>query len=317
MRRSKFRGRKLSKYASKRPERKFTEFDSNSITYPSASVVKTAPDSATKGGIDDKATANPEDLFSYFLVAYNSSESDPYPNHIQFGSRARIVYNATLGVPPAGAYGNFNDVVKPLDGSFPLVLHPASYAGSNNVLFNQYTGRKYVTTGVGIKVNFFNTSIGDWASNGLWSGETLITVYLILQKDCSRSFQCGTPAASAGFYDHINLSLLKRGNAANPLTSTGMDTALNDFNDPDIMKNIKILRKWKLELASSGGSEAFLPFEEYVKFPKGIITEVDKDSTTNIKGDGQKIIRNRLSLLFCARGAACMTYSIRQYFHDI
>jgi len=242
-------------------ERKLTTYTQASIKYPSTVDAPTTGDpGATAGGIDG-GTASPAAQFAYHFVGAQQGETDAKPPCVQFGSRSRVVYDATSGVPPAGSHGNGITNQGMVDGTFPIVLHPKSYDGSNNISYDAFTGSKYATTGVAGKVTFFNSSQGDFATSALWTGETIIKVYLLLQMDGNRPWK-----TENGTYDHVSGTVLFNGNNHGVSTQTEKDFFVNSFIDVDVNKTVRVLRSWTLELSSSGGDEAFLPFDFYVPF---------------------------------------------------
>lgn len=304
-----------SRYRAPRAEAKLTTYTNTSIQDPDLDTgTYIAEIDAVSGGAEQLTNTA---QFNQHLVSISNGLTDPYPGHVMFGSRSRVNFDGTLGVPGAG--GGFAGVAnRACDGSFPIILHPAMYlAGGKNIGYDQYSGRKYATSAVGGKISFFNTQQGNYGTQDLWSGETLFKVYLILQKDCTRTFTLGTHVMY-----HVNGTLMFKG-VNGQRSMEAYDNQINSYKDIDVGKNFTILKKWDLELAASGGDEAFLPFEFYHKFKTPIVTTVDKEDTAAganrgvNKGCGISIKYNRLQLLFVGRGAVAMTYEIRQYFTDI
>jgi len=295
-------------------EAKLATYTQDVVQYPDAAVSAhtSPPASQTEGGIEG-GTASPNAQFQFFLRDQNNTEPDGgHPKAVQFGSRARVVYNATAGVPPAGASGS-TITDHPVDGSFPIVLIPANYDGTNNVKMEQYTGRKFATTGVGGKITFFHSSGHNFSSNGLWDHETIIDVYLLRQKEGTQAFTRGDDR-----HRFVTATDMFLGDNYGNASAAERDLWINSYINPDSKNRFDIIRKWRLEL--SGGndsSEPFLPFEFYHKFKTPLVTEMDKDADNHAQGVGSDILKNRLQLLFVARGAVEMTYEIRQYFRDI
>lgn len=287
-------------------EVKLATYKHTSIKYPSNNVGPYSAAGSATGGLDG-GTASPSEQFSHFIVPGQNSEPNPQPASVQFGSRSRVVYE---GVPSTGNWlATLDD--HPVDGSFPICLVPASYDGANNVSYEQYTGRKFATTGVSAKISFFATGLGDFNSNSLWANESIIDVYLLLSPK-AYPFKTGDEE-----HKHITAQKMFKGPTSGTSSVADRDNYVNAFMDPDTRQDVRVLKKWTLELASgSSSAEAFLPFDIYHKFKTPLITEVTKNNTVNQAGQCNTVEKNLLQLLFVARGAVHMTYEVRQYFTD-
>jgi len=299
------RRRRRGNYQQK-SEVKLATYLNTSIKYPNDNSAPSSVASSASGGIDG-GVGSAADQFSHYHITGQNAEPNPAPSCIQFGSRSRVVYS---GLPNTGTYAstiaNF-----PVDGSFPICLVPASYIGSSNVSYSEFTGRKFATTGISAKISFFDTGLGDYNSNSLWANESIIDVYLLLSPT-AHPFVTGTE-------HHKCVTALKmfKGPSSAIATVGDRDNSVNAFIDPDTRQDIKVLKKWTLELAAgSSSSEAFLPFDIYHKFKRPVVTEVSKANTPNVAGQCNTVEKNLLQLLFVARGAVNMTYEVRQYFTD-
>lgn len=295
-------------------ERKLSINTPLNLTDPANGTVHTSTSAAaiiaaSTGG----ATETEANKFPHFFVAGSDAEPDTKALSVQFGSRSRVNYDATAGVPPAGSFAD-TPATSIIDGSFPLVLHPESYGGVNNVNMQQYTGRKYATTSVVGKVTFFHASSGDFASEKLWDNETIIDVYLLCIPDAERNLQLSSSLTAK----HITARYMFEGPGTGSYGNPIRDYAVNKFIHVNSKGSFKILRKWRLELAAANAdSEPFLPWEFSHVFKKPLVTAVDQSASSNSQGDGRNIRTNLLQLLFVARGAVEMNYEIRHYFRDI
>jgi len=211
-----------------------------------------------------------------------------------------------------GSYGSkAND---PVDGSYTITFTP-ELSGVTN-LYDMFTGRQFSTKGFALKGTFYNTvnTSNSFNSPQLWSGETVIKVYLVLVKNCAPT---GLTPFITGTEGHKYPTLHSIFNqAGTDWSKTTSVNAMFGFRDLDQTGNVSILKSWTFELAASGGDEAFLPFELKHFFKRPLLTTIDKDTTASKKGSAAALAKNGLFLVFAARGCVHMNYQMRHYFID-
>ena len=302
-------------------EGKINSFSSSQLIYPEDGASITAVVAESTGGGEDQGDAKTR--YQTMLNPADSSTSNPHPINIQFGSRSRVNYTVTTPGstwPPSDGSYQVSDNEFP-DGSYQVCLCPATSTGINT--FEQFTGRKFATKGIYFKGAFFNAPGGgnNFHSGNLWTGETLIKVHLAVVKEN------GSSDAGAG---SVTAPFLTGTTAHKTLTGTSLrlqhgqqpsleqcDFGVVAFKDLDAGNNVRILKTWNFELAASGGDDAFLPFELYHRFKTPLVTTMDKNMASCLKGECSEISKNALWLLFEARGCVHMQYVGRQYFVDV
>jgi hypothetical protein len=278
-------------------ELKFVEFEG----FEKASI------GGTWGGVDETTPIALPDPHSKGDQVRNAGGVSPndFPKHIQFGSRCAAVRSAQSG--------SSTDC----DGSWTVVLKPAR-AVDSSAKYDQYSGKSFFINTINAKINFFNTATGTGTTYNtldLWDQESIIRVLLVLEKNTTNNYTLGSLSGGLG---HLNASRYYASDGADTPNVATRDKYINQFPDHELGGNVRVLKKWDLELsAGASGSEAYLPFSFYHKFKKPLKVECDTATTGNVGiGAGEDIKKNRLSLLFVARGAVAMTMQVRMSFYD-
>ncbi len=240
--------------------------------------------------------------------ANGTAQHNSYPQHIQFGSdsfaNASYKNNHADAAPGTGT--------DRFDGSHTFVIKPQ---GDDNSRVG-FTGNKFTIKSVHARLNFFSTtSASSTITNGttqLWSQESIIDVYLILEKK-PRIFITGAAE---------NLSYINAKTMFLPADNTiGLNYArefVNSFLDRDNRNYFTVLKHDRMELApGSDNAEAYHPYNFYKNFAKGLECVVDTDILgSKVLGSGVGVTKNRLQVVCVARGAVGMTGEIRVKFCD-
>lgn len=222
---------------------------------------------------------------------------DGFTENIVFGSRCDYVGTGNL-----------------LDGSVPIVLH----TNRSFLDVDGFTGSKYAIKSVHFKGSLFaalgaETSPPDVMTPGkLWTQETIIEAKLVVEPDPKNYTHAGATTVS-----HLMGSNLFFGEAVGVKNRNDMDKMVEKFYHVDIRDSFKTLKSEKWELApASSGSDPYLPIEFHYVFKQPLVVE-SLLAIANTKQAGVDIKRNRLTLMFYARGCASLTGEVRVRFCDI
>jgi hypothetical protein len=189
-----------------------------------------------------------------------------------------------------------------------MVLRPGHGVGQN-----QFIGARFAISSIAGRFTFFTTTgtgTQTQSTNQLWTQETVGRVLLVLEPTAVDWQDGGNN--SKQYLDARNM--YAGPNGGNSLGAA--DDYVNCFHNLASRDNFKVLKAWDFELSTgSSGQEASYRLAFYKKFKNPIVTTIDT-TLTNTANAGLGIQKNRVSLIFVARGAVAMTGCVRVNFHD-